>query len=92
MKSTGATISETVENMLAVQVSEDRDSLSGSTVRRVYTKKLGALAQHLGISRAYLPRKIQSGTWNAWEIDQLADFFNMWPGDFLPGPEDENSE
>lgn len=92
MKSTGETISETVENLLAIRVSEDRESLAGSTVRKVYTKKLGELADHLGISGAYLPRKIKSGAWDAKEIDQLAEFFDMWPGDFVPGPEDEKTE
>ncbi len=90
--STGATISRTVENLLALQVSEDRESLAGSTVRKVYSKKLGELADHLGVSSAYLPRKIQAGTWDAKELDQLATFFDMWPGDFVPGPEDENME
>lgn len=92
MMSTGATISQTVENLLALQVSEDRDSLAGSTVRRVYTQKLTELADHLGVSRDYMPRKLKSGTWDAKELDQLAKFFNMWPGDFVPGPEDEKSE
>jgi hypothetical protein len=92
MMSTGATISQTVENLLAIRVSEDRESLAGSTVRKVYTKKLKELADHLGVSLAYLPRKIQAGTWDAREIDQLADFFEMWPGDFVPGPEDAKSE
>lgn len=89
MKSTGATISETVENLLAIRVSEDRDSLAGSTVRKVYTDKLRELAAHLNVSVAYLPRKIQAGTWDSRELDKLADFFQMWPGDFVPGPEDE---
>jgi hypothetical protein len=92
MMSTGATISQTVENLLAIRVSEDRDSLAGSTVRKVYTKKLNELADYLGISGAYMPRKIQSGTWNSGELDRLADFFGMWPGDFVPGPEDEKTE
>lgn len=92
MKNTGATISETVENLLAIQVSEDRDSLAGSTVRKVYAKKLSDLASHLGVSTEYLPRKIKTGTWDSRELDKLADFFEMWPGDFVPGPEDEKTE
>ncbi|AXH66245.1 helix-turn-helix DNA binding domain protein [Streptomyces phage Satis] len=92
MKSTGETISQTVENLLAIRVSEDRESLAGSTVRKVYTKKLSELADHLGVSDAYLPRKIKAGSWDAKEIDQLADFFEMWPGDFVPGPGDEKME
>jgi|EndMetStandDraft_7_1072992.scaffolds.fasta_scaffold2454354_1 hypothetical protein len=92
MLSTGATISRTVENLLAIMVSEDRDRLAGSTVRKVYSEKLKALATHLGVSEAYLPRKIQAGTWDAKELDQLAEFFEMWPGDFVPGPEDEKTE
>jgi hypothetical protein len=92
MQSTGATISQTVENLLAIRVSEDRDGLAGSTVRKVYTEKLKELAKHLGVSEAYLPRKIQAGTWDAKELDQLAEFFEMWPGDFVPGPEDEKTE
>lgn len=91
MLSTGATISQTVENLLAQLVMEDRESLAGSTVRKVYSKKLKALADHLGISVAYLPRKIQAGTWDAREIDQLAEFFGMWPDEFVPGPEDEKT-
>lgn len=92
MLSTGETISRTVENMLAIMVSEDRDQLAVSTVRKVYSKKLKALATHLGVSEAYLPRKIQAGTWDAKEIDQLAEFFEMWPEDFVPGPKDEKAE
>jgi len=86
---TGATISQTVENLLAIQVSEDRDGLAGSTVRKVYTKKLNELAAHLGVTPEYMPRKLKAGTWDADELDQLADFFGMWPGDFVPGQEDE---
>lgn len=92
MKSTGATISQTVENMLALQVSEDRESLAVSNTRKVYTRKLAMLARHLGVSEEYMPRKLKAGTWDAKEIDQLADYFQMWPQDFVPGPEDEKSE
>lgn len=92
MLSTGATISRTVENLLAIMVSEDRDRLAESTVRKVYSEKLKALAKHLGVSDAYLPRKIQAGTWDAKELDQLAEFFEMWPGDFVPGPGDAETE
>ena len=88
MLSTGAAISQTVENLLAQMVSEDRESLTGSTVRKVYSKKLRELSECLGVSVAYLPRKIQAGTWDAREIDQLAEFFEMWPVEFVPGPED----
>lgn len=88
MLSTGTAISRTVENLLAQMVSEDRESLVGSTVRKVYSKKMKELADYLGISVAYLPRKIQAGTWDAKEIDQLAEFFEMWPVEFVPGPED----
>lgn len=91
MMSTGATISQTVENLLAQMVSEDRDSLTGSTVSKVYSEKRKSLADHLGISAAYLPRKIQAGTWDAREIDQLAEFFEMWPVEFVPGPEDDKN-
>ncbi len=92
MISTGATISQTVENLLAIKVSEDRDGLARGTVRKVYSEKLEELAKHLGVSKDYLPRKIQAETWDAKELDQLAEFFNMWPGDFVPGPEDEKTE
>lgn len=92
MKSTGATISQTVENMLALQVSEDRDGLAVSNTRRVYSQKLTNLAKHLGVTEEYMPRKLKSGTWNADEIDQLAEYFQMWPQDFVPGPEDEKTE
>lgn len=88
-KNTGATISQTVENMLALKVSEDRESLTGSTVRKVYTRKLRELADHLGVSEAYMPRKIQAGTWDSRDLDRLADFFGMWPEDFVPGRQDE---
>lgn len=88
-KNTGATISETVENLLALRVSEDRESLAGSTVRKVYTMKVRELANHLGVSEAYMPRKIQAGTWDSKDLDRLADFFEMWPEDFVPGRQDE---
>lgn len=88
-KNTGATISETVENLLALRVSEDRESLAGSTVRKVYTMKVRELAKHLGVSEAYMPRKIQAGTWDSRDLDRLADFFEMWPEDFVPGRQDE---
>lgn len=91
MLNTGATISQTVENLLAQLVSEDRESLVGSTVRKVYSKKLRNLADHLGISVAYLPRKIKAGTWGADDIDRLAEFFEMWPVEFVPGPEDDKN-
>ena len=85
---TGATISQTVENLLALQVSEDRDALTGSTVRRVYAQKLADLAEKMGVSQAYLPRKIKAGTWNARDLDGLAKFFGMTPMDFVPGSDD----
>ena len=92
MLSTGATNSRTVENLLAIMVREHRDRLAGSTVPKVYSENLKALAKHLGVSEAYLPRNIQEGTWDAKELDQIAEFFEMWPGDFVPGPEDEKTE
>ncbi|MCP9209694.1 hypothetical protein [Streptomyces cucumeris] len=88
-KKTGQTISETVQNLLAIMVSEDRESLSKGTVRQVYSKKLRELAKHLGVSEPYMPRKILSGTWDADDLDKLADFFGTWPIEFVPGPHDE---
>jgi hypothetical protein len=92
MKTTGETVSATVNNMLAVEVSEDRGNLPDVGVRAVYRKKLQELARHLGVSYAYMPRKLKSGTWTMDDLDGLANFFKMWPADFVPGPEDEKME
>lgn len=92
MQSTGETISTTVKNLLAIQVSEDRDALAEATIRQVYSRKLRELAGHLGVSYEYLPRKMDAGRWDSKEIDLLASFFGVFPMDFVPGPGDETSE
>lgn len=89
MRSTGQTISQTVENMLADAVSEDREALAHHTVRQVYSAKLNALADFLGVSRPYMPRKIKSGTWSPEDLDKLAIYFGRYPMDFVPGPNDD---
>ena len=90
MQSTGETVSKTVEGLLFAEVTED--ALSKYEVDIAYRKRLIDLAKHLGVSKAYMPRKIASGVWTTKDIDKLAEFFNMWPIDFVPGPGDENSE
>lgn len=92
MKSTGKTVSETVNNLLGIAVSEDRRTLPDVGVRAVYREKLQELAKHLGVSYAYMPRKLKSGTWTVDDLDKLADFFNMWPMDFVPGSMDQKME
>ncbi|MFE0472483.1 helix-turn-helix domain-containing protein [Streptomyces sp. NPDC058947] len=89
MRSTGKIISQTVKNLLADAVSEDRDALAVSRhPRRVYTQKQDELADYMGISRPYMPRKIDAGTWSADDLDKLARYFNKYPMDFVPGPND----
>jgi|SRR5690606_574778 len=90
MHSTGSIISQTVKNLLADAVSEDRDALAENTPNRVYSQKQDALADYMGISRPYLPRKIKAGSWDANDLDKLASYFNKYPMDFVPGPNDEN--
>lgn len=92
MKNTGLTVSATVNNLLGVAVSEDRQNLPEAGVRAVYREKLQELATYLGVSYAYMPRKLKAGTWTTGDLDRLADFFDMWPVDFVPGPEDEKTE
>lgn len=89
MRSTGQIISQTVENLLADAVSEDREALAHQTVRQVYSAKLNALADFLGVSRPYMPRKIKSGTWSPEDLDKLAIYFQRYPMDFVPGPDDD---
>lgn len=89
MRSTGKIISQTVETMLADAVSEDREALSSSTVRQIYSKKLTDLADFLGVSHPYMPRKIKSGTWSSDDLDRLAIFFHVYPDEFVPGPNDD---
>lgn len=91
-KSTGETISETVRNLLAQQVSEDTEGLAETTVNKLYAKKLRVLAKYLNVTSNYLPRKIEAGVWSAREIDDLAEFFDMWPDAFVPGPEKKKTE
>lgn len=91
-KNIGATISRTVKNLLARQVSEDGKGLAGATVNKLYSKNLDLLAKYLGVSQAYLPRKIDAGVWNASELDDLSEFFDMWPGTFVSGPEKKKTE
>lgn len=92
MKNTGQTVSATVNSLLGTAVSEDRKNLLDAGVRVVYRNKLNELAQHLGVSYAYMPRKLKAGTWTTDDLDKLATFFDMWPVDFVPGPEDEKME
>lgn len=90
MRSTGQIISQTVESLLATAVSEDRDALAqGMTSRKIYSQKLQQLADYLGVSYPYMPRKIKSGSWDAGDIDRLAIYFNCYPQDFVPGPNDD---
>lgn len=91
---TGRAISEKVETLLATLVSEaltdenvddgDRDGVGEGTVGSIYTQKLNELAGYLYLTPNYLPRKIKSGKWDAGDLDKLADYFDMWPGDFVP--------
>jgi hypothetical protein len=90
VRSTGSIISQTVKNLLADAVSEDRDALAKSTPNKVYSQKQNALADYMGISRPYMPRKILAGTWDAEDLDKLAAYFKKYPMDFVPGPDDED--
>jgi hypothetical protein len=90
VRSTGQIISQTVESLLATAVSEDRDALAeGLTLRKIYSQKLRDLADYLGVSYPYMPRKIKSGSWDAVDIDKLAIYFHCYPQDFVPGPNDD---
>lgn len=88
-RSTGEIISQTVRSLLADAVSEERDALAVNTPRQVYTRKQNELADFLGVSRPYLPRKIEAGTWTSRDLDRLATFFDLCPMDFVPGPDDD---
>ena len=89
MRTTGQIISQTVENLLADAVREDREALADSSFRRVYTAKLNELADVLDVSRPYMPRKIKAGTWSAQDIDRIALHFKVLPVDLVPGPDDD---
>jgi hypothetical protein len=90
VRSTGDIISQTVKNLLADAVSEDRDALATSrNPRRLYTEKQNELADFMGVSRPYMPRKIDAGTWSAEDLDKLATYFHKYPMDFVPGPNDD---
>ena len=89
MRSTGQIISQTVQNLLADAVSEDREALVTKTPRQVYTQKLNELADFLHVSRPYMPRKIKAGTWSSEDLDRLAIWFNLLPMEFVPGPDDD---
>lgn len=90
MRSTGSIISQTVKTLLADLVREDPDALAKSTPNKVYTQKQNALADYMGISRPYMPRKILAGTWDAEDLDKLATYFRKYPMDFVPGPNDKD--
>lgn len=89
MRSTGQIISQTVKNLLAEAVSEDRDALATRSPRKVYTEKQDALADFMGVSRPYMPRKIEAGTWDAVDLDKLASYFHLYPVDFVPCSNDD---
>lgn len=89
MRSTGEIISQTVRNLLARAVSQDLDALAQGDPKRVYSQKLNELADHLGVSHPYMPRKVKSGTWSAEDIDRLAAWFDIYPQDLVPGPHDD---
>lgn len=92
-QSSGETVSQTVRNLLAIAVSEDREALAaGHTVNALYSQKLRELADHLGVTHAYMPRKLKDGTWDMRDLDKLAEYFGTWPVEFVPGPHDEKTE
>lgn len=93
MTNTGEVVSQTVRALLADAVSEDRASLlAGKTVNQIYSMRLKDLAHRLGVTEAYMPRKIQAGAWTIRDLDVLAEYFGVYPADLVPGPSDENSE
>lgn len=92
MRSTAETISQTVRNMLAIMVSEDRDKLRNNTPRQVYSLRLKDLARHLNVTATYMPRKIKDAVWTIEDLDRLASYFDLYPADFVPGPGDEKTE
>jgi hypothetical protein len=89
VRTTGDVISQTVKNLLMEAVREDQDALIVSTPTKEYNRKVHDLADFLGVSRPYMPRKIQSGSWSARDLDRLAIYFRKYPQDFVPGPHDE---
>lgn len=89
MRSTGEIISQTVYNLLMEAVRDDQEALTTSTPVRIYNQKLRELADFMKVSRPYMPRKVQAGTWDANDLDKLAMYFNKYPMDFVPGPHDD---
>jgi hypothetical protein len=47
---------------------------------------LSGLADHLNVSRDYMPTKMRDGRWKFEELDTMADLFELHAGDFLHGP------
>lgn len=47
--------------------------------------KKSQLAVNLGVSSAYMPRKISEGRWTVDELDTLAEIFDVQPEDFVRG-------
>lgn len=85
--STGMKVSYTVEALLAEAVSKERSAFAqGEGPRRVYSQKLRELADYLGVSHPYMPRKIKSGSWSVSDLDKLAVYFGKNPRYFVPGP------
>lgn len=89
MRSTGDVISHTVKNLLMDRVKDDQAALSTSTPIRIYNQKVRELADFLGVSQPYMPRKIKSGSWDSHDLDRLSIYFDMFPQDFVPGPHDQ---
>lgn len=50
------------------------------------------LADLLGVSKSYMPRKISEARWTVDELDSLADIFQLEPADFVRGYHHINKE
>lgn len=90
MLTSGEIISETVENLIADAISETRRNQRGgkSNVRQLYTEMLNELADFLGVTHTYMPRKMKEGIWSSRDLDRLAVYFDKYPGEFLPDETD----
>ncbi|MBD3004866.1 hypothetical protein [Streptomyces sp. 5-10] len=83
---------QVVTDYLAMMEKEPEDSREAITFSAQYLMvrdgvSLAELADHLKVSRDYMPTKMRDGRWKFEELDAMAELFEVHAGDLLHGPQ-----
>lgn len=65
-----------------------RNTISRSVrnlMRKSGFRSAGELAEAMGVSSEYMPRKLNEGRWSVDDVDQLAEVFGVTPSEIITG-------